>query len=173
MGEGWRGMATFILVHGTYVKQANWPLLHNGLGEVAAFLKKPAQFEQVDWRGRNHTSAGEKAANKILKLVQTTKANRPNEKVFLIGHSHGGSAIAYLLKAHPEAAAHTSGSAFLSTPFVAIRPRQNASRQLAMVGLFLFIFTLVGSVALLAALHLEQLLLFALGVIAFAYSAFV
>jgi hypothetical protein len=44
----------------------------------------------------------------------------------MIGHSHGGSAIAYFLKEHPEAAKTLAGCAFLSTPFVAIRPRKEA-----------------------------------------------
>jgi hypothetical protein len=120
-------MATFVLVHGTFSKKANWPLLQDGLSEAAASMNEQVRFEQVLWSGRNHASARERAGSEIARLIETSQANRPGEKLFLIGHSHGGSAIAYFLKGSPIAAAHIAGAIFLSTPFVAIRPRPNAA----------------------------------------------
>jgi pimeloyl-ACP methyl ester carboxylesterase len=116
-------MATFLLVHGTFAKSADWPALQDSVAEAAREAGESGYFQQVPWSGKNRAAAREAAASTILKSVQDIRSNSYNEKVFLIGHSHGGSAIAYFLKEHPEAAKTLAGCAFLSTPFVAIRPR--------------------------------------------------
>jgi pimeloyl-ACP methyl ester carboxylesterase len=133
-------MATFLLVHGTFAKSANWPALQDGLAEVAHEAGEKASFKQLAWSGKNRAAARESAASAILKSVQEIQSNSSNEKIFLIGHSHGGSAIAYFLKEHPEAANTLAGCAFLSTPFVAIRPRRNAFRLMALLLFFPYIF---------------------------------
>ena len=80
------------------------------------------------WSGNNTASARETAASEISATVQNIQSTSRNEKIFIIGHSHGGSAIAYFLKEHPSLAKTLNGCAFLSTPFVAIRPRPQAFR---------------------------------------------
>jgi alpha-beta hydrolase superfamily lysophospholipase len=77
---------------------------------------------------KNRARARQAAASAILELVQKIRSTAGNEQIFLIGHSHGGSAISYFLKEHSEAAKTPSGCAFLSTPFVAVRPRSQALR---------------------------------------------
>jgi pimeloyl-ACP methyl ester carboxylesterase len=119
-------MATFILVHGTYAKSAHWPNLQNSLAETARAAGDEPLFEQLPWTGRNRATARQAAASAIFTLVQRIRRASVNEKIFIIGHSHGGNAIAYFLKEHPEAAKTLAGCAFLSTPFVAIRPRKEA-----------------------------------------------
>jgi Predicted acetyltransferases and hydrolases with the alpha/beta hydrolase fold len=129
-------MATFILVHGTFAKSAHWPALESGLVETARAAGENARFEQATWTGRNKIIARGVAATNIFNLVQQIRSRSPNEKIFLIGHSHGGSGIAYFLKEHPEAMNLLGGCAFLSTCFVAIRPRSHGSRIMILVLLF-------------------------------------
>ena len=129
-------MATFILVHGTFATSAHWPTLQDALAETARAAGDEPLFEQLMWTGRNRARARQAAASAILTLVQRVQRTSANEKIFIIGHSHGGSAIAYFLKEHPEVAKTITGCAFLSTPFVAIRPRREAFRLLSMLSLF-------------------------------------
>jgi hypothetical protein len=117
-------MATFILVHGTWAKSAHWPILQDGLAEATRAAGDEPVFERLTWTGRNWARDRRAAALAILTLVQRIQSAAANEKIFIIGHSHGGSAIAYFLKEYPEAAKTLGGCAFLSTPFVAIRPRR-------------------------------------------------
>jgi pimeloyl-ACP methyl ester carboxylesterase len=129
-------MATFILVHGTFAKSAQWPFLQDSLAETARAAGDEPFFEQLTWTGRNRARARQAAASAIFASVQKIQRTSANEKIFLIGHSHGGSAIAYFLKEHPEAAKTLAGCAFLSTPFVAIRPRREALRLMAILLIF-------------------------------------
>jgi pimeloyl-ACP methyl ester carboxylesterase len=125
-------MAAFILVHGTFAKSAHWPNLQDSLAETTRAAGDEPLFEQLAWTGKNRARARQAAASAIFTLVQRIQRTWANEKIFIIGHSHGGSAIAYFLKEHPEAAKTLAGCAFLSTPFVAIRPRREAVRLLLM-----------------------------------------
>jgi pimeloyl-ACP methyl ester carboxylesterase len=77
----------------------------------------------VPWSGRNFGGARLMAAQSIAQNVRSVHGRKTSEKMFLIGHSHGGSAIAYFLKTFPELRDHVSGVAFLSTPFIAMRIR--------------------------------------------------
>jgi alpha-beta hydrolase superfamily lysophospholipase len=130
-------MVTFILVHGTFVKSADWPALQRGLVEVTN-SGQDACIENIPWTGSNRATARQTAAEDISNKVRARRSNNPDEKIFLIGHSHGGSAIAYFLKIHLEEAAKVEGCAFLSTPFVAIRRRNDASRILGALTFFRF-----------------------------------
>ena len=116
-------MATFILVHGTFTRAAHWPALRDGLALAASAVGEHSRFEELRWSGKNRASARQGAAAEIFSVVQKSRSTSSNEKIFIIGHSHGGSAIAYFLKEYPSLAKMVSGCAFLSTPFVAIRPR--------------------------------------------------
>jgi pimeloyl-ACP methyl ester carboxylesterase len=119
-------MATFILIHGTWTKSARWPGLREGLALAASEGGERSRFEELRWSGANKTSARQGAASDILSLVQKIRSASIDEKIFIIGHSHGGSAIAYFLKQHATLAKALSGCAFLSTPFIAIRPKPEA-----------------------------------------------
>jgi alpha-beta hydrolase superfamily lysophospholipase len=132
-------MGTFILVHGTFAKSAHWPFLQDRLAETARAAGDEPLFEQLPWTGRNRARARQAAASAIFALVQKIQRTSANQKIFLIGHSHGGSAIAYFLKQHPEAAKTLAGCAFLSTPFVAIRPRRETVRLISVLLFFPYI----------------------------------
>ena len=135
-------MATFILVHGTWGKKASWPELEAGLAATANAANEKASFERVLWTGKNRASARQTAGELILALVTRVRSASVTEKIFIIGHSHGGSAIAYFLKSYPETAKTLSGCAFLSTPFIAIRPRQNVLQLYYVMGIFISAFVL-------------------------------
>jgi triacylglycerol esterase/lipase EstA (alpha/beta hydrolase family) len=79
-------------------------MLQDSVAETSRSAGDEPLFEQLPWTGRNRTRARQTAASAILALVQRIQRNSANEKIFLIGHSHGGSAIAYFLKEHSEAA---------------------------------------------------------------------
>jgi hypothetical protein len=121
-------MADFILVHGTFAKHASWTLngssLRKRIEALADRAGHHALFRPVPWGGRNLGRDRLAAAEAIAVEMRAINAtDDENKKIFLIGHSHGGSAIAYFLKAFPELAANVTGVAFLSTPFVASRLR--------------------------------------------------
>jgi alpha/beta hydrolase family protein len=129
-------MATFILVHGTYAKAAYWPALQDGLALAANAAGEHSRFKELTWSGKNRASAREAAAAEIASSLQDIQSASKNEKIFVIGHSHGGSAIAYFLKEYPCLAQTLSGCVFLSTPFIAIRPRAQAFRVVSAVSYF-------------------------------------
>jgi pimeloyl-ACP methyl ester carboxylesterase len=128
-------MATFIFVHGTFAKSAHWPALQEGLAAAAEATGDRMCFQEVRWSGKNRANAREIAAASILSAVETCRSASKDEKLFIIGHSHGGSAIAYFLKNYPTTAKSVTGCAFLSTPFLAIRPRMHALQIFSAVSL--------------------------------------
>jgi pimeloyl-ACP methyl ester carboxylesterase len=134
-------MAAFILVHGTFAQSAHWPILQDRLAETTRAAGDEPLFEQLLWTGRNRARARQSAASAIFTMVQRFQRTLANEKIFIIGHSHGGSAIAYFLKEHPEVAKTLAGCAFLSTPFVAIRARREATRLMGVLMFFPYIVT--------------------------------
>ena len=119
-------MTTFILVHGTFANAADWPALQSALTNEVNPSIRPVRFVQISWTGKNRARARQSAADTICLAVNEIRARSISETIFIIGHSHGGSAIAYFLKAYPEVAKTITGCAFLSTPFVAMRPRVQA-----------------------------------------------
>src|SRR6266403_1948556 len=123
-------MTTVILVHGTFANSAEWHDLQGGLSEVIRAAEDVPRFEQIGWSGRNLASSRREAADAIATAVADITASLPDEKIIIIGHSHGGSAVAYFLKQHTNLASSVVGCAFLSTPFIAIRQRPNAARLL-------------------------------------------
>jgi predicted alpha/beta hydrolase family esterase len=123
-------MTTFILVHGTFAKSAQWPSLQDGLEHAARAVGARARFKQITWSGTNRVSARHEASSAISALVHEIKTVSASEEIFIIGHSHGGSAIAYFLKQHVSKARQVTGCAFLSTPFIAIRRREHAAKLL-------------------------------------------
>ncbi len=127
-------MTIFILVHGTWAKHAAWTLPDLQLRKhIEARLNEAGQsalFEPVPWGGHNFGRSRLAAADAIAKHVRALHSANEDEQIFLIGHSHGGSAIAYFIKHYPALAKCTTGTAFLSTPFVATRPRPRCTSLL-------------------------------------------
>ena len=97
-------MATFILVHGTFARAADWPALRDGLTVAASAVGERSQFVELKWSGKNRASARQVAASEIFSVVQHIQSSSSHDKIFIIGHSHGGSAIAYFLKEYSSLA---------------------------------------------------------------------
>jgi hypothetical protein len=122
-------MATFILVHGTFARSANWAFgdspLRERLKSAANQHGQPARFIPVAWSGRNSGKDRLETANALKNHIEASRSEASKEPIFLIGHSHGGSAIAYLLNNFSDLRDVIAGCAFLSTPFVALRIRRS------------------------------------------------
>lgn len=139
-------MVTFVLVHGTFASKSRWP--HPGspiraaLAEVAKAAGEQARFKRVVWTGKNRIEDRRAASDQISEIVIRS---RPDEQFILIGHSHGGSAIAYYLCQEKQGNNKILGCIFLSTPFVAIRERTRSkeiitSSFMTLVLVFTFLF---------------------------------
>jgi hypothetical protein len=151
-------MTIFILVHGTFARNAPWtnsdsPLC-NHLRDAARKQGQPAQFIPVEWSGRNLGRDRVATATSIVDKIKAIRAKSPDEILFLIGHSHGGSAIAYFLKNFPDLREMVAGCAFLPTPFVAQRLRPLWAELLtalaSVAGMLIFVLTAVVTAYLVA-----------------------
>jgi len=153
-------MASFILVHGTFARDAAWTVsdspLCKRLSDAARQHGQPATFIPIRWSGRNWGMDRVETATSIAGEIRTRHAQAPGDAVFLIGHSHGGSAIAYLLKNFPEVRDGIAGCAFLSTPFVAQRIRplwgELLTAIIAVAGMLAFFLAALGTAYLVAKL---------------------
>ncbi|MGO4513502.1 lipase family alpha/beta hydrolase [Bradyrhizobium sp. 2TAF36] len=131
-------MVAFILVHGTFATHASW--VKNGspirqtLEAISTHCGQLAKFEVVKWSGKNRGVDRIKASAEIARLTEKITHSEPGEPIILIGHSHGGSALAYFLKAFPDLRPSIKGCIFLSTPFVAMRLRPQASALARAIG---------------------------------------
>jgi len=122
-------VTTCILIHGTFARNADWTQEGSAFREALSshFPKgsTPLCFETLLWSGWNTRRSRFTASEALHKLITRLKKDRPDEEVILIGHSHGGSIIAYCAKIYPEIMKNVSGFVFLSTPFIAIRIRDD------------------------------------------------
>jgi len=146
-------MVSFILVHGTFARDAPWtksdsPLCQR-LVEAASRHGEPIAFAAIPWSGKNLGRDRLDTAASIAGEIKARLEDRPGDPVFLIGHSHGGSAIAYLLKNFPDVRERVAGCAFLSTPFVAQRLKPLWQELLdaivAVAGMLTFVLAAVGT----------------------------
>jgi|APCry1669192522_1035417.scaffolds.fasta_scaffold05460_4 hypothetical protein len=113
------------LIHGTFARNAEWT------EETSAFCKSivagldiNATFSRPQWSGRNSTKDRIAAADELAASLSAAQLADPDCLQIAIGHSHGGSVLAYALARHPELAETVAG-VFLSTPFIDARPRRN------------------------------------------------
>lgn len=153
-------MASFILIHGTFARDATWTSsdspLCKSLEDAVRQHGQPTTFTPVKWSGRNWGTDRVETAASIANEIKARQARAPGDAVFLIGHSHGGSAIAYLLKNFPDVRDGIAGCAFLSTPFVAQRIRPHWEELLtaivAVAGMLIFFLAALGTAYLVAKL---------------------
>jgi hypothetical protein len=135
------------LIHGTYAKRAAWT--NPSSSRLCAYLKDQfgnrVHIDAFPWKGSNHHAARRQASEKLISAYQYHAQCRPH---FFIGHSHGGSVLAYALRDNPQFAEAVAGIAFLSTPFIQVRKR-NTSRWVLLL-LPLVLLLVMGTAAIMA-----------------------
>jgi pimeloyl-ACP methyl ester carboxylesterase len=126
-----------VLVHGTFARNAPWidpersGLCDTIRQEVGGNL---VAFEPFNWSGANSHAQRKIAGLELsIRLAEINLAN-PDAKVFVVGHSHGGTVIAQAIKQRPELSEQLCGAVFLSTPFVQLQRRPFARRFLHAIG---------------------------------------
>jgi hypothetical protein len=67
--------------------------LQDSLAETARSAGEAPLFEHLNWTGTNRIGARRTAASEIFTLVKMIQRTSANENIFIIGHSHGGSAL--------------------------------------------------------------------------------
>ncbi|OEO29773.1 hypothetical protein VW23_001625 [Devosia insulae DS-56] len=143
-------MVHFILVHGTFVRGASWTragsFLQRALREQ---VSGDVSFSRLAWSGRNSAKDREKGAKRLSDAVATLRKTRPDIPIILVGHSHGGSLVAYYVKSSLTARDDIAGSVFLSVPFYACRPDATSIRLLPQIVtvLMLFIFPALATIS--------------------------
>lgn len=107
----------WVLIHGTFANKAAriikkarwWKPRCDFYKELNAAIPKDATVEYFEWCGSNSHEKRIIAAKQLL--VFLAKHVKPNDKVHLVGHSHGGNII---LLASQELAKHKSKFTFAS-----------------------------------------------------------
>ncbi len=112
-------------VHGTFARRAKW-VMDNSVFSSRLVEKFGADciVEPFHWSGRNSFKDRIRHADSLYQHLITQKARYPEKEQVLIGHSHGGSVIAYCLKKHPELIDDIKGTAFLATPIIVAKERK-------------------------------------------------
>jgi hypothetical protein len=109
------------LVHGTWASGALWTRKDSALCRRLSEAFGAVTIESIPWSGRNRFRDRLEASALIIEVAR--KCRTQNRPLFLIGHSHGGSAIAYALRKCAELQSAVAGAVFFSTPFFGIAPR--------------------------------------------------
>lgn len=125
-------MSHIILVHGTWATKAKWTeagsKLRTAICKQCDLPDDDSTFSRVDWSGDNYSLSRRKASDQIEKSIRSRAGS-----AFLIGHSHGGSAIAYLLKDKPNIRQEIAGVVYMATPFISLRGRSETKSLLATI----------------------------------------
>lgn len=124
------GRVRVVFVHGTWAgpKRRWWQVFSSPARADLAFTERlraalplGVDIEAWEWSGRNSFRHRGQAAKDLYAHLVECRTSHPECRIYAIGHSHGGSVIAYLLKQFEQNG--LAGAAFLSTPFVALRLR--------------------------------------------------
>lgn len=134
------------LVHGTFAKNADWTQKDSEFSKMLADelleIEGAKIFEQVNWSGRNLFRSRQRAAEAIYDKLVDQEKRYENPRQYVIGHSHGGSALAYLISSTNKELKSLSGCIFLSTPFIDARARKGwdviCSTVISLFGVMLF-----------------------------------
>ena len=127
------------VVHGTFEPEAAWTKEGPLIDAIRARFGEPV-VRRLKWSGENTFRARHEAVDLLEKHVVEIERAHSGSPHFLIGHSHGGSVVAYWIKRAPINSERIAGAVFLSTPFVGVQPTRNAvelAGRLAMHGFWL------------------------------------
>lgn len=123
-------MPTVFLVHGTYAPDAPWthegsPLRKRLESELSPV---PIDFRTIEWSGNNRHADRVQAAGKLVQEIEATLDRDSQERILVIGHSHGGSIASMALKASERVKQGLAGCVFISTPFVVASRRDYSGK---------------------------------------------
>lgn len=149
-------MATIhlVLIHGTFAQNTPWVKKGSRFRQTLEALqsqKRKIVFDEFMWSGKNKLSDRICAAQALAEEILSHKIIDSDDRIFLVGHSHGGSIISLLLKEYPEIRDCVSGCIFLSTPFYALRVDPSAQRFVTIAAANLVIFVIPLFLAFLCA----------------------
>lgn len=126
-GHGDAGAAAVrtLLIHGTFSRKARWTEPGGAFTAKVAARLGPCVIERLLWSGDNSSRERIKAAHRAKKWI----AEQSAERIYIIGHSHGGyiAALAASMAADPRVRVIT-----MSTPFfnIVAQPIHTAARKI-------------------------------------------
>lgn len=152
------------LVHGTFAKNAEWT--REEVSDLCKSVRSSLEsgglkvsFVRVPWTGKNRLADRQKGADTLIRLYNDHYRSAPGAVYFAVGHSHGGSVIAYAIQRDPNIK-RALRVAFLATPFIDLKIRESLGATVAvpitLAAYAVFIWTLATHWSLLAAI-LRQL----------------
>lgn len=152
-------MTHVILVHGTFDRDAPWTLPGSALRKhLKDFIPGKVRIKSIPWSGANTIKARTDAAKCIAMHVRAIKLKYGDAPIFLVGQSHGGSAISYFLKSDVGRTADITGCVFMSTPFLSAKSRRAVPRRLMLAHDFSVVaFNVIVSAMILAAAYVLAL----------------
>ena len=106
----------FVLVHGTWARNADWIGEHAGFASQLTSRIPAAKTRAFRWSGRNSDRDRASAGEALVRETSALRAEYPEAEVVVIGHSHGGNVA---LNAYREAGGPESIDKIicLGTPF--------------------------------------------------------
>jgi len=110
------------ILHGTFEPDAGWTKVGSPFWRAMEERVGAVAIEPCVWTGKNTFEARREGVATLEAHVVAIEKMFSGSPHFLVGHSHGGSIIAYWLKHTARNHERIAGAAFLSTPFVAVRP---------------------------------------------------
>jgi hypothetical protein len=141
------------LIHGTFARGAGWTKADSPLCQAIAAatrgVERDVVFRSVEWSGRNTSEARLDGARRLDSHFREACETFPAAPIFMIGHSHGGSVVAYFCRDLPDNLRYRlTGAAFLSTPFIATRIRPDWKQLISGLGVAIAILVFTVLVAL-------------------------
>lgn len=150
-------MTTFALIHGTFAKRAAWTQvkspLRNIIEQICAEKGKTAEFLPIQWSAKNRISDRINGAELLASTLNKLNPSVSRKRIILIGHSHGGSVIAYYLRNSPDKHSLVNRAIFLSTPFLALRRRDGISQRIVAYFYTTCLAVQIAAILLLQLLH--------------------
>lgn len=112
------------LVHGTFANEsASWMQNQSELRRVIeAEYKDRVVVKTFGWSGGNSHEARLEAADKLTEVLKNTFQQFPDERHFVIAHSHGGNITLYAAR-DETVRFRLSGALFIATPFIHCKKR--------------------------------------------------
>jgi hypothetical protein len=114
----------FVLVHGTFARNAKWTRFDSPLSRNLRLRFPGSTINVFGWSGRNSISARHQASLDLQDHLSGLHERCPGTHIVLIAHSHGGT-LSLQAASSPKTAGMCSGICCLSTPFISPRPRRS------------------------------------------------